>query len=116
MVVNKPGGNPEHNKDIMSKEVLFQEQERNKNALRSGPPPHKGAIFHVLSNEVHHSKWQLTKYFTYNVEIFHLYAEMGNNDHPAMHLRFLDALNLSQFVTAPNHSQTGRDIQYGNDT
>jgi hypothetical protein len=41
------------------------------------------------------------KYFADHVDIFHMYAEMGNDEWTEMQLKFQDSRNPSAFVTTP---------------
>jgi hypothetical protein len=38
-------------------------------------------LFYHLSGQVRHLKWWATKHFADHVDIFHMYAAMGNNEH-----------------------------------
>jgi hypothetical protein len=87
MLVKDPAEYPERDQDIASREMLLPE-ERNKNALPSVPPPRKAMLFCTLPGNVRNSKWWLMKYVADNVDIFHMYAEMGNNERTAIQLKF----------------------------
>ena len=47
------------------------------------------------------------KYFVDNVDIFQMYAEMGNDERTDIQLRFQDSRNPSEFVTTPKVGGTG---------
>jgi SNF2 family DNA or RNA helicase len=42
-----------------------------------------------------------------NVDIFHMYAEMGNDEHTDMQPKFQDSRNPSVFITTPKVGGTG---------
>jgi len=60
-----------------------------------------------FSSQIRHLKWWPTKYFADYVDIFHMYAEMGNDKHTEMQLKFQDSQNPSVFVTTPKVGGTG---------
>ena len=61
-------------------------EERNDNAPPSAPPPQKAVLFCHLPGQVHHLKWWLTKCLADTVDIFQMYAEMGNDERTEMQL------------------------------
>jgi hypothetical protein len=65
-------------------EELLLEQKINENALPRAPPLHKVVQFGSFPDQVHNLKWWLTKYFADHVDIFHMYAEMGNDERTEM--------------------------------
>jgi len=91
MLDNKPAEYSEPDDDIDSGEALFLEQNRNENALPSAPSPQKVVLFCSPPGQVHHLKWWLNKYFVDHVDIFHMYAEMGNDECTEMQLKFQDS-------------------------
>jgi len=101
MLVNKHAEYAKPDEDDPLREALLPEQERHENALPSAPPPQKAVLFCPLPGQVHHLKWWLTKYFAHHVQIFHMYAEMGNDERTEMQLRLKDSRNPSVFVTTP---------------
>lgn len=58
-------------------------------------------MFCPLSGKVHYLKWRLTKYFVDCVDIFHTYAEMENDEHIEVQLKFLVSQYSSDVVTTP---------------
>jgi len=113
MLVKEPAEYPEPDQDDASRETLLPE-ERNENAPPSAPPPHKGVLFCPLPGQVCHLKWWLTKYFADNVDIFHIYAEMGNDERTEMQLKFQDSRNPSVFITTPKVGGTGLNLTAAN--
>ena len=99
MVVQEPAENCKPDQDDRSRETLLPE-ERNENTLPSAPPPEKAVLFCPLPGEVLHLMWWLTKFFADHVDIFHMYAEMGNDERTEIRLQFQDLPNLSVFITA----------------
>jgi hypothetical protein len=79
MLVKEPAEYPEPDEDDPLREALLPEQNRHENTLPGSPPPQKAVSFCHLPGQVRHLKWWLTKYFADNVDIFHMYAEMGND-------------------------------------
>jgi len=78
MLVNELAEYPKPDEDDASRETLPPE-ERNENAVTSEPPPQNALLFCLLPGQVRHLKLWLTKYCVGHVDIFHMYAEMGNN-------------------------------------
>jgi len=113
MLVKEPAEYPEPDQDDASRETLLPE-ERNKNALPSAPPPHKAVLFCPFPGQVCHLKWWLTKFFADNVDIFHMYAEMGNDECTEMQLKFQDSQNPSVFITTPKVGGTGLNLTAAN--
>ena len=106
MLVKEPAEYPEPDQDDASRETLLPE-ERNENAPPSAPPPHKAVLFCHLPGQVRHLKWWLMKFFEDNVDIFHMYAKMGNDERTKMQLKFQDSRNHSLFITTPKVGGTG---------
>jgi hypothetical protein len=59
-------------------------------------------------------KWWLTKFFADNVDIFHTYAEMGNDERTEMQLKFQDSRNPSVFIPTPKVGGTGLNLTAAN--
>jgi SNF2 family DNA or RNA helicase len=72
-------------------------------------------LFCPLPGQVRHSKWWLTKFFADHLDIFYMYAEMGNNERTEMQLKFRDSPNPSVCVTTPKVSGTGLNRTAAND-
>jgi len=113
ILVNEPAEYPEPDQDDASRETLLPEA-RNKSAPPSAPPPHKAALFFPLPGEVRHLEWWLTKFFADNVDIFHMYAEMGNDECKEMHLKFQDSQNPAVFITTPKVGGRGLNLTAAN--
>ena len=113
MLAKEPAEYPEPDQDDASSETLLPE-ERNKNAPPSAPPPQKSVLFCPHSGQVHHWKWWLTKYFADDVDIFHMYAEMSNDERTEMQLKFQDSRNPSIFITTPIVGGTGLNLTAAN--
>jgi hypothetical protein len=79
---------PEPVQDDESREVVLPEQDRNENALPGAPPPQKAVLFCYLPGQVHHLKWWLMKFFADNEDVFHIHAEMGNDECTEMQVKF----------------------------
>jgi hypothetical protein len=86
-LVKQPAEYPEPDHDNASRQVLLQE-ERNENPPPSAPAPQHSVVFCPLPSQVHHLKWWLTMFFGDNVNIFHMYTKMGNNERTEMQLKF----------------------------
>jgi hypothetical protein len=113
MLVKERAEYPEPDQDDASRETLLPE-ERNENAPPSAPPPQKAVLFCPLPGQVRHLKWWLTKFFADNVDIFHMYAEMGNDERTEMQLKFQDSRNPSVFITTPKVGGTGLNLTAAN--
>jgi hypothetical protein len=88
MLVNAAAEYPEPDEDEASNEVLLQEPESNSRALPCAPPPYKAVLFCPLPGQVYHLKWWLIKFFADHLDIFYMYAEMGNYECTEMQLKF----------------------------
>jgi len=71
---------------------------------------HKRSAVCPLPGQVRHLKQWLPKYFAGHVNIFHMYAEMGNEERTEMQLRFQDPRNPSVFETTPKVGRTGLNL------
>jgi hypothetical protein len=60
-------------------------------------------------------KWWLTKFFADHLDIFYMYAEMGDDEHTEMPLSFQDSSNPSVFITTPKVSGIGPSLTAAND-
>ena len=107
MLVEELAKYPKPDQDDESREALLQEQDRNGNALLGAPPPPKAMLCCRLPGQVRQLKWLWTKFFADNVDILHMYAEMGNDEHSEMQLKCQDSRNPSIFVTTPKVGGTG---------
>jgi len=87
MVVNELAEYPERDQDNTSSEVLLPEQETHVNALPSAPPSQKVVLYCPLPGQVHYLKGWLTKHFVDHFYIFHIYPDMGNDEHTEMQLK-----------------------------
>jgi hypothetical protein len=114
MHVNAPAEYPEPDEDEASNEALRHEPERYDSALPRAPPPQKAVLFCPLPCEVRHLKWWLTKFFGDHLDIFYMYAEMGNDERTKMQLKFQDSPNSSVFVTTPKVGGTGLNLTAAN--
>jgi hypothetical protein len=54
------------------------------------------------------------KIFTDNLDIFYMFAEMGNHERTEMQLKFQDSPNPSVFVTIPKVGGTGLNLTAAN--
>jgi len=99
----------EPDQDDASREMLLP-QERNKNAPPSAPPPQKAVLFCPLTGQICYLNWWLTKFCAYNVDIFHMRTELGNDERTEMLLEFQDSLNPSAFITTPKVGGTGLNL------
>jgi hypothetical protein len=82
--------------------------------MPSAPPPQQAVRFCPLPGLVRHVKWWLTKFFAYHLDIFYMYAEMGNDEHKEMQLKFQDSPNPAVFVTAPKVGVIGYNLTAAN--
>jgi len=115
MVVNESAEYPEPDEDEASNEALLHKPESLKSTLpRAPPPPQKAVLFCPLPGQVRHWKWWLTKYFADILDIFYMFAEMGNHERTEMQLKFQDSPNPSVFVTTPKVGGTGLNLTAAN--
>jgi len=115
MLVNKSAEYPEPDEDEASNEALLHEPESLRSTLPHAPPPsQKAVLFCPLPDQVGHLKWWLTKFFADNLDIFYMFAEMGNDERTEMQLKFQDSPNPSVFVTTPKVGGTGLNLTVAN--
>jgi hypothetical protein len=115
MLVNESAEYPEPDEDEASNEALLHEPESLKSTLpRAPPPPQKAVLFCPLPGQVRHLKWWLTQFFADNLDIFYMFAEMGNDERTEMQLKFQDSPNPSVFVTTPKVGGTGLNLTAAN--
>ena len=114
MLFYQPAEYPEPDHDNESREALLPVQDSDDNALPVPPPPQQVVLFCPLPGQVHHLKWLLTKYFVDHVDTFHMYAEMGNDQHTEMQLKLQDSLNPSVFVATPKVGGTSLNVTAAN--
>jgi hypothetical protein len=79
ILVNEPAEYPKAAQDDKSRQQLLPEEDRNENAL-CGTPPQNAVLFCHCPGQVLHFMWGLTKFFADQVDEFHMYAEMGNDE------------------------------------
>jgi hypothetical protein len=115
LLVNAPAEYPEPDEDEASNEALLHEPERYESALPCAPLPQKAVLFCPLPGQVRHLKWWLTKFFGDHLDIFYMYAEMGNDERTEIQLKFEDSPNPSVFVTTPKVGGTGLNLTAAND-
>jgi len=87
MLINERADYPNPAQDEESREALLPKQDGNENAL-PGTPQQIAVLFCPLPGQVCYLKWWLMKFFADQVDVFHLYAEMGNDEHAEMWLEF----------------------------
>jgi len=114
MFVNVSAENPEPDEDEASNEELLHEPESNNSALLHTPSPQKAVLFCSVPGQVCHLKWWLTKFFADHLDIFYMYAEMGNDERTEMQFKFQDSPNPSEFVSAPKVDGTGLNLTAAN--
>jgi SNF2 family DNA or RNA helicase len=59
-------------------------------------------------------KWWLIQFFSDDLDIFYMYAEMGNNERTEIQLKFQDQSNPSVFVTTTKVGGTGLKLTAAN--
>jgi len=98
MLVKEPAEYPEPDQDDAPREMHLP-PERNETAPPCAPPLQKAVLICPLPGQLRHLKWWLTKFFVDNVDMFHMYAEMGNDERTEMQLKFQVSRNLTVFIT-----------------
>jgi hypothetical protein len=105
--VNEPVEYPKPDEDDASNEALLHKPDCNKSPLpRAPPPPQKALLFCPLPGQVRHLKLWLTKCFADHLDIFYMYAEMGNDEPSEMQLKFHDSPIPSVLATTPKVPHT----------
>jgi len=110
MFVNEHVEYLEPDQDDPFREALLPKYERHDNALPIAPPPQNAVLFCLLPVQVYNLQWWLIKYFADHGDIFHMYADMGNDEHTEMQLKYKDSPNPSVFVTTPQVGGTGLNL------
>ena len=90
MLVNEPEQYPKPREDDASNEALLHKPKSNKYTFPSALSPQKAVEFCPLPGQVHYVKWWLTKFFADHLDIFYMYAKMGNYEQTEMQLKFQD--------------------------
>jgi len=115
MLVNESAEYSEPDKVEAPNEALLNEPESLKCTLpHTPPPPQKAVLSCPLPGQVRHLKWWLTMFSADNLDIFCMFAEMGNNERTEMQLKFQDSPNPSVFVTTPKVGGTGLNLTAAN--
>jgi hypothetical protein len=114
MLVKEPAKHPEPDEDNSLREALLPEQIRPENALPSVPTSHKAVLFRPPPGKVRYFNWWLTTYFVDHVDIFHMYAEMGNDEGTEMQLKIQDSRNPSVIISTPKVGGTGQNLTAAN--
>ena len=104
---------PEPAQDDAAREMPLPE-EGNENAPPSAPPQQKVVLYCPLPGQVLQLKWWVTQFFEVNVDKFHMFAEMGNDERTEMQLKFQDLQNPSVFITTPKVGGTGLNLTAAN--
>jgi hypothetical protein len=71
-------------------------------------------LFCPLPGQVRHLKWCFAQFFADNLDIFYMFAEIGNDERTEMQLIFEDSPNPSVFVTTPKVGGTGLNLTAAN--
>jgi hypothetical protein len=114
MLVDEPAEYPGHDNDKALNEVLVHKPESDESALPRAPPLQKVVLFCQLPGQVCHLKWWQTRWLADDSDIFCMYAEMGNDKHTKMRLKFQGSPNPSVFVTTPKVGGTGLNLTAAN--
>jgi len=114
LLLKEPAEYPEPDKDEVSNEALLHTPESHKRTLPRAPPPQKAVLFCPVPGQVRHLKLWLMKFFADHLDIFYMYAEMGNDECTEMQLKFQDPPNPSVFVTTPKVGGRGLNLTAAN--
>ena len=101
MNVKVPAEYPAPDQNDKSREALLPEQDPNQNAFTCTPTLQKAVVFCPLPGQLRDLKLWVMMFFVDNVDIFYMFAEIGNDDCTEMQLKFQDLRNPSLFVTTP---------------
>ena len=95
MLVKEHGEYPEPDEAEASNEAILPGPEKNKSSLPCAPPPHNALLFCPLPRQACHWKLWLTMLFADHLDVFYMYAEIGNDERTEMQLKFQDSPNPS---------------------
>jgi hypothetical protein len=114
MHVKEPAEYPNPGKDKASNQVLQHEHESIECAMPYTPPCQKEVQFCLHPGHVCHLRWWLKMLIADQLNILYMYAEMGNDEHTQIQLKFQDSPNPSVFITAPTVDRTGLNLSAAN--
>jgi len=114
MLVNESAEYPEPEEDEASNGALLHESESLKSTLPHALPPQKAVLFCPLPGQICYLNWWLRKLCGDDLDIFYMFAEMGNHECTAMQLKFQDSPNPSVNVTTPKVVGTGLNLTAAN--
>jgi len=114
MLDNGPEEYPEVDEDEASNEAMLHKPESTKSALPCASPPQNAMLFCPLPGRVRYLKWWLTQIFADHLDIFYMYAEMGNNVRTEMQLKLQESPNPTVFITTPKVGGTGQNLTAAN--
>ena len=107
MLVNGLAEYPEPVQDEASNEALLHEPEGTQSTLPCAPPYQWAVLFCALPGHVCHLKWWLTKFFAGHMNIFYMYAELGNDECTEMLLKLQDLPNPVLPTVPGRHFESG---------
>jgi len=110
MHCNAPAENPEPDAEAASNEALLHEPEINQCAMPGATPPQMAMLSCPPPGLVRHLKCWYRKGFADDLDISNMYAEMGNDEHMEMQLKFNESPNPSMLSTTPKLSGTGLNL------
>jgi len=113
ILVKELAENPEPDQDDAWIEMLHAE-ESIENAPPNAPLSQKALVCSPHSGQFGHLKWWQTKFFVDQVHIFHMHADMGNDECTEMQLKFQDSRNPSVSISTPKVSGTGLNLTAAN--
>jgi hypothetical protein len=95
MILNESAEYPKPNEDQASNVALLHAPDILESTFPHVLPPQKAVLFCPLRGQVLHFQWWLTKFYADNLDIFYMFADMGNNERTEMQLKFQDSPNPS---------------------
>jgi hypothetical protein len=114
MLVNKSTDYPEPDEDEAANEALLHEPKCLESTLSRACRSQTAFPFCPLPRQVRHLKPWPTIYCLHDLDIFYMFAEMGNDKCTEMQLKFQDSPNPSLFVTTPKVDGTGLNLTAAN--
>ena len=117
MLVKESTEYPEPDEDEASNEVLLHQPDSLKSTLPPAPPPppQQVVLFCFLPRQFRHFKWWLTQLCADNfLDIFYMFAEMGNDERTEMQIKFQNSPNPSVFVTTHKLGGKGLNLTAAN--
>jgi hypothetical protein len=107
---NKLKEYPKRYQGVASSGAFLLQQVSHEIAFPSGYSPQQVVLVYLLPGQVWHLTRLLSNCFVNHVDIFHMYPEIGNDNHTDIQHNFLEAGTPSVIVTTPTADGTSLNL------